>query len=513
MYRRLYFLLISLTVLGCSSSATVSETPPASRMASSESMARAVFVPPGVDSSVAVRVDSVADNSFVSKEDEQRAAELTEEGQRFVSLSDTLWKFLEVGADTAKSASREDSIAAIEPYNRGAEAYVEFVQITRASELDSTKLVTMQDSLLSRAQTFFERSVRINPYDDETRYRLSQVYQLRAQRLGRRQDYQEAIGILERLTRLRKNQPGLFNALANSYYSVEQWRKAAENYAKAREVYIESVELSFDTTAQSIDSSRVYSYALAEANAYRNAQDAQDALGSYRRAGSYATTETQVQTVDSWIEWINWDDGNIAASMARDSLARLAGQSAYEEAVAGFRTLKDQLNTQGARDEIDWRLAQSEYQAGKRSRGAERLQALYERTDKRPDGTPADSTYQRYFDDYAAICFNLGQRKRSESRRTALKYFEQSASVQWTERGLSALEAAKILRNNADQSIKYLEIAEEQGENLSIEDRKQLYQLLTSQHRKLGDRQQARKYYSLYQDLSRRTTGAREENE
>lgn len=494
--------MLGVALIGCGSSATVSTTP-ATPSPAPTTTARTVFVPPGVDSSAAYHADSLAEESFVSLDQQEEAAARAEEGRALTGVSDTLWQYLEMSSDTSQSVSQERANDAVRAFNRGAQALVEYQEITQAAELDSTQLVQMQARLLDRAQQAFEEAIQLNPYDDPTRSALAQVYTLQAQRLGRQAAYQRSIDILEKLTRLRQDQPGLFSALANNYYETEQWGQAAANYGKAREAYVSAVELSLEGGAQ-LDSTRMYNYATAEADAHVYDRDPAAALQTYELAQQYATIDEQQQFVQGEIAWVNWDDGNIDASFARDSLASLAGQGQHAAAAQGFRALKPQLRTPSARDEIDWRLAQAEYQNDKQDQAASRLQALVQRTETDSTGVPADSTYQRYFDDYVTICYNLGQRYRNEERdlRTALKYFEQATRVASSRRALAALEAGKLLRNNVRRSVEYLEMALEEREALSVDDQRDLYRQLVDRHRRLGNRQEALTYRDRFRALA-----------
>lgn len=505
LYRLAFFTLIGGLFWGCGSTEDVVEkqqTPATEE----QSMRRTVTVPAGVDSASAYQADSLADESFVSPEKQEEAEDVRHQGEQYVSVSDTLWEYLEVSTDTTVELEEEKEVAAVRSYNRGAEAFKEYQQVTEAGELEGEELENMQEQLLEEAQKAFEESIRINPYDEAARSALARVYTLRADRLGSEDAYEEAIEILERLTRLRKDVPGLFAALANNYYQTEQWRKAAENYDRAQEVYEESVELALEEDVE-YDSTQVYNYLTAEADAHVYARDASEARETYENAMQLAVTEDQRKFVEEEVEWIEWDDGNIDASFARDSLRTLASQGDYDGAASGFRSLLQEVETREATDEVEWRLAQAEFQNGKEDQAANRLQELFERTEKREDGTPVDSTYQRYFDTYGVICYNLGQQYRNDERdlRTALQYFEQSTRVSWERRGLAALEAGELLNNNVDESIEYLELAHEHQEALNSEDRRDLYRLLVNQHRRQGNQEEALQYRNLYREMSTET--------
>jgi tetratricopeptide (TPR) repeat protein len=382
------------------------------------------------------------------------------------------------------------------------------VEVSRAAEIDSARLRRMQADLLQAAQTAFEEAIQANPYDDATRSRLAQVYRLRGERLGQEQAYDKAIEMYEKLARLQQDSPSLFVALANLYYDTEQYRESAVNYRKARKAYVTSVELSLEDSTQ-VDSTRLYQYAQAEANAYRFARNAERALAAYREAKAVAATSAQRTTMQNWIDWVNWDDGNISASFARDSLKGLAAEGKAEAAAEGFRSLKARLQTASARYEVDWRLAQAEYQMGKRKQAADRMQRLVNQLDVKGDGTPADSSHQRYLDAYGTICLNMGRRMRREDLRAALKYYKQSAEVAWERRSLAELEVGRLLRNDVEASIRYLERALSRDGTLETENQLRLYRTLVNQHRRLGHREEARTYRKKYMALRRKASAGR----
>ncbi|WP_158705024.1 tetratricopeptide repeat protein [Salinibacter altiplanensis] len=509
MNRFVYSFLVGVLLIGCGSSSPTTTSTPRSASENSAAAALSVSVPPGVDTSTARRADSLADRSFVSLDKQRRASARAREGQSLVQISDSLWRYLEMGSDTTEvdSVSQKKRNAAIRAYNRGADSLQKYLKVTKAADLDSTRLRQLQTDLLNGAQSAFEEAIQLNPYDDATRNRLAQIYQRRAERLGEEEAYQQAIDIYEKLVRLRKDQPAPFLNLANAYYETGAYGQAAENYRQARDTYLESVELSLDGDRR-VDTTRVFQYALAEADAHRYARNTDPALQGYRRALKYASTSEQRETAKDWVDWVTWDDGNIDASFARDSLSALAGRGEYAAAVQGFRTLKPRLQTQSARDEIDWRLAQAEYQNEQRARAADRLQSLFQRTEVDANGTPVDSTYQQYFDTYGTVCLNLGRQKRSEDLRTALTYFQQSAEVPWERQPLAQLEAGKLLRNNVEKSVQYLERAADEPDVLATEDKLDLYRNLVKQHRRLGNRQKALQYQKVFQKIRKRAAAS-----
>ncbi|QXD15900.1 hypothetical protein GQ464_002830 [Rhodocaloribacter litoris] len=461
---------------------------------------RPLLVPPGVDSTAAQKADSLAQKAFVPFEQQDQARAEADRGHHYVALSDTLWEYLEMSRDTTGSVSEEQAYAAIRAFNEGARVFRAYAQAAQQTDLDSLQLMQMQAQLLDEAQQHFERAIRLNPYDLQAQDVLASVYVLQARRLNRAGQYTEAISILEKLTRLRPEQYGLFASLANAYYESGQWYKAAENYAKSAETYRLAAE--FGDVA--LDSTQLYQLKRAEGSAYVEARMAAPALEAYREALALAQAEDERAFVQGEIEYINWDDGNLAANFARDSLLALVDRGALEEAARGFEELKPRLKTQKARDWTDWRLALIEYNLGRKDTAAERLQALYQRTPRATDGSPVDTTYVPYFDAYGTIVYNLGLEYLAERRslQGALSYFEQGTRFPWSGRPRAAMEAAKILQNDLQSALNYAHMALEEKELLNLEDQQELYRMLVNLSRRQGDLEQARSYMQAYRALA-----------
>lgn len=219
MQRLFSVIFAGLLLAACGSSGPTTAPSPSSSTSQGPSVSKStVYVPPGVDSSTAERADSLADSSFVSLQKQEKAAARSKEGQTLVQISDSLWKYLEMGNDTTQidSVGQEKRAAAVKAFNRGAKSLTEWQKVRTSEELDSAKAATMQARLLNEAQAAFEEAIQLNPYDQATRSRLGQIYELQAERLGREEAYGTAIKVYEKLTRLRRDSYSPFLNLANS---------------------------------------------------------------------------------------------------------------------------------------------------------------------------------------------------------------------------------------------------------------------------------------------------------
>lgn len=467
-----------------------------------------LFIPPGVDSLVAAEAQEIAEGSFVSMDAENKSDVLKQQARRIIDESDSLWKYLTMNRDTVYDVTSDNVRESIDAFNRGAEAIVKFQEISKTKDFDDAYLLTRQKELLDSAQHAFENAITLNPFDPETRYWLAAVYQRKAARLAQEREYRKAIEILERLIRVEKGDHPIYARLAESYYAIGKWTQAVDNFYEAERLLRETSFLNTDSAESGLlsaaDSSTLFLYTYYRAEALTNANRPDDALETFRKAYTLTHLPTERQAVQSMIRFIMWDDGNIPASMARDSLLALRRDGKIADAERGFIILYDNLTTQRARDEIDWRIAVIHFEMDRKGEAADRLMRLVQRTETlAEDGMPVDSTSIRYFQDYGTICFNLGTiyLRHERDRHTALKYFKQAASVPWSNRALANFEVAKILINNIPEALRHSEAAIREMETMSTEEQRELYQVLVQLYRRGGNTERARYYFEQWRNI------------
>ena len=463
-----------------------------------------LFVPAGVDSTIAREADSLALASFVSITDQEAASIESEEGATLTAFSDSLWRYLEMTQDSTGSVGPELAQAALRSANQAVQPLNELIQLQQATDLDSATVVRRQAALLDQAQQALEEAIRLNPFDLQTQSVLARVYTAQAQRLGQANAYQQSIDVLEKLTRLRPDQHTLFIALANNYYQTQQWDAAVLNYERAEQVYLNTYDLVADQVPAGPDNQLLYEYATRLADVHVIRRDANAAISAYERALGVAPNDEERAFVRGEMDWINWDNGNVSASFTRDSLVNLVQEQRFDEAEHGFLELLRSIQSPRAVDETEWRLATVQYQQGKGDEAADRLLRLIRRIPVEPGtGVPSDSTNQRYFDTFGTICFNQAMFYLGEQRdnRTALKYLEQAAQFPWKDRARAYLESAKLLRSNTKEAKKRAHFALNEIDTLSPEDQKELFGLLATFYRTEGDFDQARVYLEKYRNL------------
>ena len=489
-------LIASLT--GCASTSSYSSLEANTETEQTET----VLIPAGVDSAVAAEAVQLANESFVSFEEEERARIAREQAEAYRAESDTLWYYLSLTPQEGMEISEDDENEATRTYNRGAEFIIEMQNLNQEPGMSQSAMENRHSQLTDLAIDALEESIIINPYDSETRRYLGELYSMKATRLDSEEEHERAIDVLEKLALIEKGEHGIYELLAINYEEVGNYRKAAENYKKARTTLKPIAEMSdyyYENGFYSAeDSLAMHLFAYYEGDAYINLLEPQPALDAMELAKELAPTAEDREIVQSDIDFINWDDGNIAASFARDSLVAIEANGNLNGAETGYLALLNGLKTQKARDHIQWRLSIVQYELGKEEVAADRLMKLVNRTETGPDGLPLDSDYHQYFEDYSTITFNIGLRKLNEREtRTALMYLKQAAVIPGQIRARANLQIADILRQNIPEAIMHAKLAEEDAHLLNNQDKNSLYTILTNLHRRDGNMEEARKYLEL----------------
>jgi len=466
-----------------------------------------LVVPPGVDSTIAAQAFKIGNESFVSVESEEKAEELKETGTGYINEGDRIWTILKNASqnDSTASAKDKENPEFIEFFNQGADYLIELRNIeNQVSEEINQKRYA---ELIDLAVNAFENAIALNPFDSETKLLLGQLYGLKASRLNEVENFESAINILEKLVLIEKGDHIIYSVLAENYYLTKNYQMAIKNFEIAGKVFLETVELSdyyYDYGEMSEqDSTTIFTYQYYLGLSYTNLYDPINAIISFEDAKRYSTNSDQTASIESELDYINWDDGNIIASEFREKAVSLVNLGQLAEAEKEFIDLYKRLNTTKAKDEIQWRLAVVEYQLGKVETAADRLLKLVQRTETEADGSPTNPQYSNYFYDFGIITYNIGlQQLSNKNRPLALSYLLQSSKIKWDQRARSNLRIADLLFNNIQESLKHALLAESEIQTLSQTEVKSLYRLLSELYRRSGNMNEARKYFAIWRGIS-----------
>lgn len=471
-----------------------------------------VEIPAGVDTAVAFASNRMARQLFVEYQQQIAARRIADTARVRFERSEKLWKILEGKIDSTAI----DTVGSIEKFNEAGRTLRQAVDLDKqaaaASAVNAAALRKEALQALEKARGTFELSLQYNPFDNNTKLWLARTYQLLAKRFLDEQNYIKAIGILEHLTRLQRDQHALYARLGDSYLALKKYPIALQNFKKAEEVLnattVFSIPANRDLNATNIaaatDSGARFLYLYYQGESYIKLLEADSALSVLHRAKEFSPTPESRAAADNNIKWINWDDGNIRAAEKRDTLFSLVDAGKYSEAAKGFRKLLPDLRTARTRREIGWRLATLEFNQLQREEDALRtMQIVVQARGRDSLEVVADTLYQRYIDSYGAMCFNQGQKMLAAKKfTTALTYFNQSATLDWNYRAKSYLELGKLAVNDPPRAETLVKQALKLSKQLDAREEVAALELITQALKRQGKFDEARQYFDRYRKLA-----------
>jgi pentatricopeptide repeat protein len=379
-----------------------------------------------------------------------------------------------------------------------------------ADNLRQRQLEIQASYHLQEARRHLEKSLRLNPFQLRTKHFLAASYKLLAERFPRSMSLDQPARLWTELARVEPGEYLHFYNLGECNYAQRQWQAAWQNFKQAEEILLASTEVNDRRlwNPQLLPSATLDSLTLFYAIYYQGqcairSFDDKQALFNLERAKNFVNTPSILASIAEDIRWIKWDQGNILASVYRDSAYTLAAQGRYAEAVQIHEKLLNEIvKTKRARDEIIWDYAEIEYQQLHRKGSAiTRLDEALKTIAKDADGAPLDTTYNQDFANYGVMCYNLGIDTLRVDRRVAYDYFARAAAIKWKDRGKSYLQMAELSQSNADLSIRDGENALALAEQLNTEQLKKLYRLLIDSYRRRNEMDKARTYFEKLRSM------------
>lgn len=479
-----------------------------------------VYVPAGVDSSIAVISDSTAKNLFVSFEEEDEAIKRKQSGSHLMAAADTTWNFLKSVNDSLKIISDEQKNIAIERYNLGALKIQRITKIEQRIEsegLDDENLIELKKlvfDLLNDAKHEFETAIRINPFDVEAKDALGWTLWKLIDYFDKKENLEELINVLTELSYIDKGEHQLYFRLGQAYYSLQSWDNALINFKKAEKTLKNYATINFSDSLlsdpessnfTSEDSIALYTYLFYQADIYVELLNASSAIERLESAKIYANDLKLKNRIEVYIDWIRWDDGNITASKYKDKiLNNYATKKEHEKTLKEFEKLLSMLNEEQSKDEINWRIACIEFsQLNNVEQGIARLSKVVLNAEKDSFGSPVDTTYKQYFEDFAIMCNNIAIHNLENrlSRQVAFTYFLQAVQISSSIRGKLYIDLANLSKYNPEKCIEYcygafMYINQQDTENLIT-----LLKLLTNGYRKLDNPEKVKQWYEIWKFL------------
>lgn len=460
--------------------------------------ARSGKVPLGVSPRIAARADSIAARLFVSTERERKANAHRKEGIRNYLVSDSLWAQLDA---RKREAAAHDSIARQTSIPHKAEANGS--SQTPATPVDAKTQIRATFNLME-ARRNLRKSLHYHAFNPQAKHYLALTYKLLAERFPHAGSFVKAAEQWEELSRLEPGEYLHCYNLGATYFEMRDWALALQRYARAETLMLAAAEVSPArlenpdlAPAAAIDSTRLFFTVYYQGQSAIKLEMATAALRHLERARTLTGNSLILNNISQDIKWINWDGGNIRASLMRDSANAQIARGKYLEVCKLYEEmLSGVLRTKRAQDYIIWDYATIEYARLKRRVSAiARLDEAMQSIARDETGAPLDSTYRTAFDSYGAMCYYLGKDTASVNRRVGYNYLERAARIACKDRGRIYIEMAELSKSNPEISVQNAERALELVQAFDNYELKRLYDLLVEGYRHKNLPVKAREFF------------------
>lgn len=466
---------------------------------------------PGVDSLVYARADSITGRLFVPFSQQMEANQLIAIADTDVSVADSLWHLINL----VKMPVFPDSV------DRSSKKGVFYQEQIRADSLNRSLIKLMSYVMLNDAIESFKNVEDIDPFNLGTKLLLADAYFGRGEKRFSEADLRHAAQTLEALIAKDRGQHDYYNRLGNVYWQLREWQRAHDSYQTGYEVLLATAFLNSEsntsndstivTTKDTVDNQLVFRYYFKLAAAKLRLYDAPASLQLLDQAFKFVQTKDDSDKIKSTIDWVLWDDGNVAASEKRDSLKVQEEALKLDVAYKGYLDLLEELKTEKAKKWVQNKLAQIEFWAfDEKEKGAQRLLKLISNISMDPETEmPVDSTDEKYFQECGEMYFKLAVDFASNKDYTkAIDAFATSSSIPWADRGRCYLELARLSIHNHEAVLRYVEKALQSGYRFSKEDMFILLNLKLRVLRQMGPRYQEEARKLLDQIKNLQSSGA-----
>ena len=471
--------------------------------------------PAGLEMETVLKADSIFSTASVTEADEKRAQYFFEQAQEIANLADSLWLIKDI-----QNFTHNDSIRTFRFLSQ-AEKYVlknfdEFKLIKKmmkkTGRLNREVITRICKELIQQTIKSFEQAITTNKFEYLYRHRFGLYLKNVAEKLKDNTYLARAGRELELAVKDVKNIRAFFSELGIIYFDLKDWQNSFKNYDIAKNILRKTTIFSIDEPDKyyarldevPVDTAMLVSYLNYQAECKTKLYEATPALALFREAQKITPSIELKQIFQNRLDWILWDDGNIRASEIRDHADSLRYlKKEYSNAKNVYLGLLPVLWTKRTNDEINWSIANIDFNnLNNKEAGADRMMIVIKNSSKDSlSGAPVDSAYQRYFNTYGRMCFNLGQSFLESDLEYSYIYFAQAAEINYDGRGQAFLQLSDMSKFDANETIKLCQQTMDYIDDLKINEKKMLYKLLHTTYRKLGDFQTSKKWFDKWKDL------------
>jgi len=419
------------------------------------------------------------------------------------TLSDSLWHIWRAMEDSQLVVAKVDTVNSLKNFAKGVSLAKEGFNLINELKQQNLDSLTVQKIkfkailLFEKARTYFEATFKLNPFDIRTQNYLIWIFQNLAELHDNCNNTVRAINMLECLTYILHDDPKLYYKLGEKYFNIGRWDRALTCIRT-------SIDLILDDDWNKIDTKELFWHYYLKANTEIQLNMILEALLSFSYAKLIVPGEKEANEIEKKIDWINWDDGNINASRTWDSLDLKLNNSTedYSKIKQEYIELLSQVKTGGAKQDINWRIAQLEFKfLNEKERAVERMLKIAKQVALDSTKKAQDPKHQKYLNDYGSMCYILGMEYlRQNQHKKAFLYFFQSIEYGWNQIGKSYHQLAKLSELDNQAMLRFAKHALAYENHLSAEERNSLYYLIYLAYKRLGMFDHATKWFEKMVD-------------
>lgn len=425
------------------------------------------------------------------------------EAKVLAEIDTTMWKYLSASDRSAWTISSADSEKAYRTYLMiGTKAYREFNTLYQKIE---KKRATTQElagdmiKFLEQAQQEFEMGLKLDPFNYFLRQAITAVYMYLDPLYPYINDNSSRLQILFNKIYLETDplkKADLFNKIGKIYFNYKVWEKARDNFQLA-------VTNLFEGEIADIDTAKLFDNIYYRGHSQLNLYEDEPASTSFEYARMIAPNEDRSKELSNWINYINWDQGNIHASENYQKALAFNNEKHYDKAERAYLDLIDIIQTERARNEVEHRLAMVQFsyldkkhEAIQRLWNVVKIFPLDETT-----GVPIEASHAEYWESYCKMCLNLANTSYYEDKKTAFIYFQKASQIESSIRGNAFLNLAIMSINNPDMCLSYCDRSFAYIDKLSEGDKKILFDTYYKAYQRKGDFEAAMKWFKQFNEI------------
>jgi len=438
--------------------------------------------------------------NFLLGQESQRNDKLI---KKIADIDTTMWKYLSATDRSEWTITPEDSERAYREYLiNGAKLFRDFNNEYKKIEKG---ILTIEEAtpklinILEEVKDFFEEGIKLNPFETTIRKGITTVYTYLEGFYARRKDDVNELQMIKNLLIVgqgRSKQIDLFNRAGNIYFKYNLWQGAKENFHNAVTTIFEGEEAEIDTTKLF---NNIYLRGIAQLRLYED----EPALTSFTYARMITPNKKFYDNLTGYIDFINWDDGNIRASEKYRDAQNSFRERNFDNAEKVYLELLPIINTENAKNQAQLDLARIQFNyLNKKEEAIDRLWHVVTKYPLDPiTGIPIDSTKGNFWLIYSQMCLQMGIDYFNTNKKFSFAYLLKSSQIESSARGKAFLNLAIISLNNPLICIDFCNHALEYCEKLNSEEQKLLYDTFYKAYLKQGNFEDALKWFKKYHEI------------